>query len=147
MTNRFKDVMVYDFTCNGKCSGCGQCCGDILHLSQSEIRRIDLYLKEHKIEKTERIALVDYDNTCPFRDNKNKKCKIYSVRPEICRAYQCNKSVEECYKKRELTNNGKLPRSMRNLFFNENGGAKWLYKRTRMPIFDRNNKIIGVKDE
>ena len=30
------------------------------------------------------------DMTCPFRDEKNKKCLIYEIRPEICRVFQCN---------------------------------------------------------
>jgi hypothetical protein len=30
------------------------------------------------------------DMTCPFRDDLNKKCLIYEIRPEICRVFQCN---------------------------------------------------------
>jgi Fe-S-cluster containining protein len=30
------------------------------------------------------------DMTCPFRDERNKKCLIYEIRPEICRVFQCN---------------------------------------------------------
>lgn len=33
MINKLK---LTNFTCNGKCSGCGQCCGDILHLSKKK---------------------------------------------------------------------------------------------------------------
>ena len=133
---------ITNFTCNGKCSNCGQCCGDILHLSKTEIKRIDEYLKKHKIVATERNILVDYDNTCPFRDNKNKKCKIYEVRPDICRIFKCDKTPKEAYTNRELNNNGKLPRSMRNLFFKDNKGAKWLYEIIGMPIYDRKDKVI-----
>lgn len=35
-----------DYTRCGECSNCGQCCSDILHLSEEEIKRIDKYLKE-----------------------------------------------------------------------------------------------------
>jgi Fe-S-cluster containining protein len=136
---------ITNYTCNGKCSGCGQCCGDILHLSKKEIHRIDRYLKEHKVEATPRIVLVSYDNTCPFRDNGNKKCKIYEVRPDICRVFQCNKTPEEAFKNREITNSGKLPRSMRNLFFGDTDGASWLYTLMGVPIYDRNDNIIGRK--
>ena len=136
---------ITNYTRNGKCSGCGQCCGDILHLSKKEIHRIDRYLKEHKVEATPRIVLVSYDNTCPFRDNKSKKCKIYEARPDICRVFQCNKKPEDVAKNRELTNKGKLPRSMRNLFYSDTNGAKWLYDNFRQPIYDRNDKIIGLK--
>ena len=135
-------MKITNFTCNGECSNCGQCCGDILHLSKNEIKRIDEYLKKHKIDAYERSILVDYDNTCPFRDNKNKKCKIYEVRPDICRVFKCDKTSQEVYINRELNNSGKLPRSMRNLFFKDNKGAKWLYEIIGMPIYDRKNKII-----
>ena len=139
---RYKDLEITDFTCNGKCSGCGQCCGDILHLSKWEIQRIDKYIKVNKIKCTPRLALVEYDNTCPFRDNKEKKCKIYEVRPEICRVYQCNKTPEEAYNNREFTNMNKLPRSMRELFFNDDKGADWLINTIGIPIYDRNDKIV-----
>ena len=138
---RYKDLEITDFTCNGKCSCCGQCCGDILHLSRAEIKRIDNYLKQHKVEATPRCILVDYDNTCPFRDNKEKKCKIYEVRPEICRVYMCNKSAKEAYEKREFTNKGKLTRSMRNLFFNDTKCTEWT-KHIGIPIWDRKDKLL-----
>lgn len=142
MTDKYKGLKITNFTCNGQCSNCGQCCGDILHLSKKEIKVIDEYLKRNKIEPTPRCVMFQYDNTCPFRDNKNKKCKIYEVRPEICRVYKCDKTAKEAYEKREITNEGKLPRSMRNLFYNDNKGATWMFNLTGMPIFDRKNKII-----
>ena len=30
------------------------------------------------------------DLTCPFRNNKERKCDIYEVRPKICRSFICN---------------------------------------------------------
>lgn len=148
MTDKFRGVKVTNFTCNGECSNCGQCCGDILHLSKQEIKVIDEYLKKHKIEATPRCIMMDYDNTCPFRDNKEMKCKIYEVRPEICRAYKCDRSAKEVWEKRELTNKGKLPRSMRNLFFGDTKGAEWILKIMGMPVFDRKDKmIIGGNNE
>lgn len=138
----YKDLKITNFTCNGKCSGCGECCGDILHLSKQEIKRIDQYLKKNKVEATPKCILFSYDNTCPFRDNENKKCKIYEVRPDICRVYKCDKTAKEAYEKRELTNKGKLPRSMRNLFFNDSSGAEWIKKLIGVPAFDRNDKPI-----
>ena len=73
---RYKDLIINNYTCNGQCSNCGQCCGDILHLSNQEIKRIDDYLKTHKVEETPRCIIYEYDNTCPFRDNENKKFTI-----------------------------------------------------------------------
>lgn len=140
---QYKNLKITDFTCNGKCSGCGECCGDILHLSKSEIKTIDNYLKQHKVSATPRSILVDYDNTCPFRDNENKKCKIYEVRPQICRIYKCDKTPEEAYKNREFANDNKLPRSMRQLFFNDDKGAKWLKKVIGRTIYDRKNRSIN----
>lgn len=146
MEQRYRDLKITNYTCNGQCSGCGNCCGDILHLSKPEIKRIDEYLKKHKVEATPRCIMLDYDNTCPFRDNKEKKCKIYEVRPDICRVYKCDKTPEEAYRNRELTNKGKLPRSMRNLFFNDNKGAKWIMSIAGIPIFDRKDKMVDGKD-
>lgn len=136
------DIQITNYTCNGKCSSCGQCCGDILHLSKQEIKTIDDYLKIHKVEPTPRNVFAAYDNTCPFRDNDKKICKIYEVRPQICRTYQCDKTPEEAVRNRELNNKGKLPRSMRNLFFNDNYGAIWLCSIAGMPIFNRKDKVI-----
>lgn len=76
MAIQMNRIKLNNYTCNGKCSCCGQCCGDILHLSKKEINEIDKYLKKHKIEATPRCILFDYDNTCPFRDNKKKYVKF-----------------------------------------------------------------------
>lgn len=141
ITKQYKDIKVTNYTNNGICSGCGECCGDILHLSKREIKKIDEYLKKHKIEATPRNIMVLYDNTCPFRNNKEKKCKIYEVRPDICRVYKCDKTPEEVYKNRELNNSQRLTRSMRNLFFNDMG-VKEFATMLKMPVFDRKDKII-----
>lgn len=37
-----------NFTCNGVCSNCGECCSDTLHLSDEEIEVIEKYIKEKK---------------------------------------------------------------------------------------------------
>lgn len=34
--------------------------------------------------------MVGVDMTCPFRDERNKKCLIYEIRPAICREFMCN---------------------------------------------------------
>ena len=141
------NIRITNFTKNGECSNCGQCCGDILHLSKKEIKIIDNYLKKHEIKATSRCIFSVYDNTCPFRDNKNKKCKIYEVRPDICKVYKCDKTPEEAIKNRELTNFGKLPRSMRNLFFNDDEGAKRLNENFGITIFDRNDRVIKVEND
>ena len=140
-------ISITNFTRDGKCSCCGQCCGDLLHLSKREITLIDNYLKKHKIEATPRSAMVNYDNTCPFRDNEKKICKIYEVRPDICRVYKCDKTPEEAVRNRELTNKDKLLRSMRNIFFNDRKGALWCINYLKIPIFDRKNKLIKDSED
>lgn len=139
MNNKLK---LTNFTCNGKCSGCGQCCGDILYLSKKEIKEIDKYIKKHNIEATPKSIMVEYDNTCPFRDNEKRICKIYEVRPQICRVFKCDKTPEEAYKNREFNNQTRLARSMRSLFFKDDAGAKWVKKFLGFTIYDRNNKPI-----
>ena len=34
------------------------------------------------------------DYTCPFRDEKNKKCMIYDVRPIICKLFGVTKGMK-----------------------------------------------------
>ena len=137
-----KDLGITDYTCNGQCSCCGQCCGDILHLSRKEIKRIRQYVKDHKIQPTAKNIFVAYDNTCPFRDNVNKKCKIYEVRPDICREFICNLKKEDIYNNRERNNNSKLARSMRQLFFDDSENAEIMSKLLGYPIFNEQDKLI-----
>ena len=39
-----------DFTINGKCSNCGECCGSILPVTKKEIKRIKAYVRKHNIK-------------------------------------------------------------------------------------------------
>lgn len=89
---------VYDFTDNGKCIGCGNCCSNILPLSYTEITKIKEYIAQHNIKRQthELFALrkqPDFDLTCPFLDTskENNKCTIYPVRPLICQDFICAK--------------------------------------------------------
>ena len=43
----FNKGNIENFTCNGKCSGCGNCCTDFLPLTQAEVKRIQSYLVSH----------------------------------------------------------------------------------------------------
>lgn len=138
---KMNTIHITNYTCEGKCSGCGRCCGDILHLSKKEIKEIDKYLKKHKVEATPRNIMFAYDNTCPFRDEEKRICKIYEVRPQICRVYKCDKTPEETFENREFNNQTRLTRSMRNLFFKDNEGVKWA-KKLFGCIYDRNNKLM-----
>ena len=85
---------VYDFTVDGKCSSCGQCCSNFLPVSQKEIKQIRRYIEKHKIKECRHLVPLAhkvFDWTCPFRNNTERKCEIYPVRPAICRDFQCDK--------------------------------------------------------
>jgi Fe-S-cluster containining protein len=92
------DVIITDNTVNGKCSNCGQCCSNCLPLSDAEVRQIKSYIKKYKIKEQRHNVMVGVDMTCPFRDERNKKCLIYKIRPEICRSFMCNHSHSDIMK-------------------------------------------------
>ena len=109
---------VTDFTANGNCSQCGQCCGDLLPLSKGEIKKIRQYVKDFGIaEHVNRppTATPILDMTCPFRNEKAKKCDIYPVRPLICKDFTCSKPPSEADK--ELYRQSRQTISMRKTFF------------------------------
>ena len=89
---------VKDFTDNGKCSNCGQCCSNLLPLSNREIKNIKAYIKKHKIKEQRHNGMTGVDMTCPFRDEANKKCLIYEIRPAICRQFMCNHTQADIMK-------------------------------------------------
>lgn len=86
---------VYDFTDNGKCIQCGQCCSNLLPMSKQEIDTIRRYIKKHRVKEHKHFfSLINpqIDMTCPFLDDgkKTEKCTIYQVRPQICKSFSCN---------------------------------------------------------
>lgn len=88
---------------NEKCSNCGECCSDFLPISSKELKIIKDYVKLHDIKECKNQAFLldkSIDLTCPFRDNINKKCNIYKIRPQICRHFKCNVSEEDSIKYR-----------------------------------------------
>ena len=85
---------VYDFTKDGKCSQCGQCCANFLPMSEKELKIIKRYVKKHHIKPQKHLMptvepVMDF--TCPFRDDQNRICTIYQQRPQICRSFKCDK--------------------------------------------------------
>ena len=85
----------YDFTKNGKCTGCGACCSNLLPMTDDEIRTIRKHIKSHGIKEFKHLlplANPSVDMTCPFMDDSKKcdKCMIYEVRPKICRDFICD---------------------------------------------------------
>ena len=109
-----------DFTNKGKCSNCGECCSDILPLTDADISRIKEHLKTKKIEQNNKGANVIL---CPFRNNIARQCMIYSVRPVICRIFKCDKTLEQSVKELglEAFKYSKAKKcSMAQVFFNDN---------------------------
>lgn len=85
---------VWDFTVDGKCSNCGQCCSNLLPMTIAEINRIRKYIRLHGIKEQKHLYPTVkplLDAVCPFRNNDKKRCEIYEVRPAICREFQCDK--------------------------------------------------------
>jgi hypothetical protein len=96
MLNDFNNG-TYDFTDNGKCTECGNCCGVYLPLTDKEIARIRRYIKKNHIKECkhgEVIPLaqpIGFDLCCPFLDDSKKthKCTIYQQRPLVCMDFIC----------------------------------------------------------
>lgn len=85
---------VKNYTVNGACSNCGECCSNLLPMSGREIQTIKRYVKAHGIKENRHDAptvIPTLDLTCPFRNDAKQRCDIYPVRPFICRDFQCDK--------------------------------------------------------
>lgn len=70
------------------CTNCGKCCG-IIPATSEEVEAIRSYIAENDIK-----PVRSYTSTCPFRDEAQKKCLIYPVRPLICRLFGVAKKAE-----------------------------------------------------
>lgn len=83
-----------DFTINGECSECGECCSNLLPMSKDEIKAIRKVVREQKIQPLPHnvTMLESMDWLCPFLDTnkENHKCVIYQHRPLICRDFSCH---------------------------------------------------------
>lgn len=109
-----------NFTVDGKCSNCGECCSNLLPISSFEIDRIKRYMKKHNIPEQRKMAPVSgptLDLTCPFRSEKERKCLIYEVRPEICRVFKCDQNREEVIRNKNILNGKYSIVDMRNVFY------------------------------
>lgn len=111
---------VFDYTDNGKCTNCGQCCGNYLPVSDNEIKKIKQYIsKNHIVEQVRNYptAYKTVDFQCPFRDELNKKCTIYPVRPLICRYFKCDKPSKQIAADKKLYTSQFNTIDMRQEFF------------------------------
>lgn len=108
--------------CKGQCSRCGHCCMPCVPITLDEYYTIKDYISKNNIEYVVPQPYItedgkqELDLRCCFYDKVNKKCKIYDVRPEVCRSYTCmlSSSVEEhnrvYYDKRADINGNHLDR-------------------------------------
>lgn len=78
-----------DLTCNGKCTKCGECCSNILPISQNEMNIIKKYVIENDIKPAKSLLVMQQKMMCPYFNGK--KCLIYEARPWICKEFYCNK--------------------------------------------------------
>lgn len=111
------EATIVDFTKDGKCSNCGECCSNILPMSHKDIKRIKAYIKQHNIKEQRHNALAGIDMTCPFRDEANRKCLIYEIRPAICGQFMCNHTLEDIQKTKIDLHEMYEPVFMRATFF------------------------------
>ncbi len=89
LQNGYKSI---DFTCNGKCSKCGECCGFVLPLDKQDKEKIENYVIKNKIFPHKLKLVMEQKLQCPYyTGNKEKGCAIYEARPKICRIYKCDK--------------------------------------------------------
>ncbi len=107
------------YTCNcveGHCSGCGECCSDLLPLTDAELRTLKDYAQRHRLREHRKAPFFDrgaVDFTCPFRNEAERKCEVYSVRPQICRAFICSKDLRSAEEDRDLISQHRSSRSLR----------------------------------
>ena len=113
------------------CSNCGECCSNLLHLSDEEIERIKKYIKDNDIQATEKRIIPNgkptLDLGCPFRNNKLKLCKIYEVRPDICRLFKCDTPPDKERFIRDIHNMNKQVYSLREVFYEDYQNQQMLY--------------------
>lgn len=83
------DLKITDNSCCGKCSNCGECCTNILPVTQEEIDTIAKYVIKNKLRPQKQILVMQNRLTCPYYNGK--KCLIYAVRPLICKEFYCYK--------------------------------------------------------
>ena len=83
----------YNYTINGECSKCGQCCSTLLPLKSSEVEKLKNIIKTRNLKPhgQPRVLSVNptFDLTCPFLTDDHK-CSIYYDRPFICRIFKCD---------------------------------------------------------
>jgi len=109
----------FDHTDHGKCTGCGECCADILPISEQDISTIRKYIEEHGIRMQGVSPAIKPETKfkCPFRNDSEKKCVIYEVRPAICRDFKCDNMAHGIAANPDMYKGRMHVISMRSVFF------------------------------
>lgn len=68
-----------------RCTNCGECCGPV-PITYNDYARISNYLKGNGYAR-EVVRRKHKPLNCVFRDDEQKKCAIYPVRPMVCRLF------------------------------------------------------------
>ena len=66
---------VYNFTKDGKCTKCGNCCTALLPITKQELKELQRYVKKHHIQIVRHEGGIDI--TCPFRNDELGICMVY----------------------------------------------------------------------
>lgn len=117
----YQEPTLTDFTNNGICSRCGECCSEFLPLDSKEIETIDKYIRTHKVKRHNKRR---NDFRCPFRNDEKKIYEIYKVRPQICKVFKCDVEPKETFKRRDEISLNKKSRSMSEVFYHDKSKLK-----------------------
>ena len=120
-TKQEMNMGLYDFTDHGKCTQCGECCSNLIPMTDKEVDTIRRHIKKHKIKEQKCLAPLTepvMDMTCPFldRNKKTERCTIYMARPGVCRFFKCDEP-NGAIKHKELFDGVRRIVDLRETFF------------------------------
>ncbi len=118
----YQEPTLTNYTNNGICSRCGECCSEFLPLDEKEMEEIEKYLRTHKVKRHNK---GKNNFRCPFRNDEKKICEIYKVRPQICQVFKCDTPPMEAFKRRDVISLKKKPKSMSEVFYNDKSKYKF----------------------
>ena len=94
-------------------------------MSRKEVDAIHRYIRKNHIKECKHLlhtANRTYDMTCPFLDTDKscEKCRIYPVRPEICKQFICD-NEQRAKHNRALFGQTRQIIDVRSEFYHRNG--------------------------
>lgn len=69
-------------------------------ITKEEEKNIREYIKNNNVEPEKLIENNNFYISCCFFDRKNHKCKIYPVRPIICKSFKCDRDKKKLEKEK-----------------------------------------------